>query len=426
MAEDRGLFDIIGSGFNKFVNNPVVQGAAAFGLSGFNPLFGLAAAPFIKDERDRASLRNQRQRDRVQAIADFSDLSTAQVPRTLPRIPLLDVEGRPTRDFVGGVEMRSQTVPELSTPEGQQKALGILSRISPDAVASQLAGGFSATRRPTANIAETDRFIELRDTDPEAAAFLRETSTRSSNPMQESMQRLQQLQLELEMAREARDQRREDEAHEREQKVERLGGENIVRTISDIERSVAGLENAPFPVFNNPLITSERLSMAGLLPENIIQSAASNFGIELAPGQLAAIGEGVQTFDQLTSNALLTTVGTLGARSDAFRDMIARTKPALNISARANRVSLAMMAGLTLSEYAGQLSEKDEAEMRRIQGGVKSVALPLPVGLQETTDDLTLDQQLSIEIARKIVRDGGDENAVRQKLAENEINPGLL
>ena len=173
------------------LGSPVVQGLAGAAALGANPLLGLLAVPGLQDSREQALLANQAARDdllrrkrRVDAEQELrgllSDQTTVQDPSTTFALSGLD-----SVQFAN-IPGRRHSIPTAQTPQGQQRVLGLLGDIAPQAVAEGLLSRSLPTQPPKFSTDTGKLFQDLELAEQQgnfkAARALRDEIERGTSP----------------------------------------------------------------------------------------------------------------------------------------------------------------------------------------------------------------------------------------------------
>lgn len=118
------------------LNNDIIRGVGGAAAFGANPLFGLLAAPLIKDRREARELDMEARR------AELRELNRRR--QSTDRLQGL-LAARGTPPFREGAD-----TPRIETEAGQRQALGLLADISPNVAAQGLLSNSSPHSEPAA------------------------------------------------------------------------------------------------------------------------------------------------------------------------------------------------------------------------------------------------------------------------------------
>ncbi|MGB0855347.1 MAG: hypothetical protein ACPGSI_18765 [Pikeienuella sp.] len=346
-----GLLGKIGQGAKGLLNNPFVQGVAGVAAVGANPLLGLLAGGFIKNDRERRQLENDVTRAELRGLnrrdSAQDDLKSLLQDRTTEQSSarvggLLDINGGGPSEF--RIPGRRELVPTIGTPEGKRQALGLLGDLAPNVAAQGLLGQiFPAPRTNSAEqkLSTFEAAIGRRATESEIANMMGAASPDAAISTQ-----LLQLQIAETM------QRINNTSDEADRKRIEADVENKA-----VESSVLGSLNNLVEMgnLNNQLDESGILTKPGFASEGRrnLAGLASMVGGALdieGSDDLEQSATDAQRFDQLADSLAIMRLEfeSFNAGTDSRFDAWRKTKPRHDIGTPTNALVIADTIDATL------------------------------------------------------------------------------
>jgi hypothetical protein len=313
-------------------------------------------------------MENRMLRDSVAAQDEFVDLlgRTVEVPRDAPQMrqpqlwqdPAASQQGLPMSPVAGPGGF--QTVPEISTPQGQQRVMQLMARMSPDGamkVAEHLLPG--ASQRATAAMKEMQMFGYPMT----RQGFQQYQADRGSqsNPIELALAAALLQQREQEVRTAASEEEREAEERAREDRAYRnnlqVSGDSLME-LARVNERLMSREGIP-----------GMLSRPGLGLEEIRRQVAGAYD--------EGVAGDIDTFHSLTTQIAISRLDTEGfdgntnARFQAFTS----TKPSFQAVGPANYMTIMKnLQGVLLADEARGYTlpkatrERYEGEVERLRG----------------------------------------------------------
>lgn len=205
------------------LNSDVLRGVAGAAAFGVNPLYGLLAAPMLRNQRESRSLEMDARR------AELREMNRRR--QSVDELQgLLAARGTPP-------ERANADVPRIQTPAGQRQALGLLVDISSNVASQGLLTMLQPQQgqRPTSFMQNAEAAGVLPGTPEFAQAWMKTLGV--DNATEETLQRvnLAVAEFQLDQARQKRD--REERTIEQ----ERLGRRQAIRRTFGTVESLIGL-----------------------------------------------------------------------------------------------------------------------------------------------------------------------------------------